>query len=717
MGRIASAPWLLSPLLLLLLLLVALRSALPPAAVPVPVPPSRCPSTSSIAAAHTRCHDGSSGSSGFLAATLYAASSALASLPFLPLGVDAAATGEHSSAPACLLPGWMDGRGGAERALDMHRLHNRLTQTMLACSYRCTALHCTALCVGIAVCPAAGDGLDPQLFPPVLFLHEGVAATQTIHLRFEAAPGSAVVAAISIEGDPSTQGTVTPPTVALDPLGTYPLVTPLSYTPPASTAGLTAAILVVACTSYPTKRYPINYVATANQAHISGAHVGGGGVSTLPGYRNGPMHQALFNHPGKGVLDISGDRLFIPDAGNHAIRVWMMGGLNMDDVSTFWGPPPPTDGRAVEPFPNGGETISGSALYDPSARTFNTPTALALRSDGLRLFISDTMNSRVMMMTLSDASEAESLEPISGGTGYSTPLQDGAEGTLGASFLPHPGALAVDDLRERLYVVVNAMPGYFVYNGQIPTLAEVDLRAGQGFRVRFLTARVTSSSFGGALSPFHYDSFGALGAAQDPGCLGAVAFIEMSADASALYIMSAATVSAHEVGAPTAPRPSVLRVLQLDREPAALTTLLSYFYSPQESLMGVVRDGTPGVGVEHTQGLVGSPTAMALHPDGHTLYFIDSGLNSFSAVNPEEQPRPVYCNSLNHTGVDCDASIRSIDLRTGEVRTLAGGRATSADGVGADAGLWSGHTIMQHNVEGVPMWTTNTLLMSEHTQQ
>jgi len=216
MRRLVRAAW----LLLLLLLLLALRSALPPA---VPRrPASRCPSTYASDDAHTHCpsHIDSSSGSAFLAATLYAASSALASLPLLPLGVGADTT-------------------------------------------------------------TVGDGVEPQLFPPVLFLDEGITAVQTIQFRIEKTPDNALTFLLTVEGSPVTQGTVSPPAIAVDGSTTFPFTTTFQYTPPASSAGLRAAIIIIECQTYqadyPTKRYPINYIMSASKAHISGAYFGGGG--------------------------------------------------------------------------------------------------------------------------------------------------------------------------------------------------------------------------------------------------------------------------------------------------------------------------------------------------------------------------------------------------------------------------------------------------------
>jgi sugar lactone lactonase YvrE len=97
------------------------------------------------------------------------------------------------------------------------------------------------------------------------------------------------------------------------------------------------------------------------------------------GFADGPAASATFKNPQSLVQDSAGN-IFVADGGNHSIRRIATDGT----VSTLAG--------------GGGAGTPGFADGTGSAARFNTPTGIALGSDG-DLYVSDTLNERIRRVT------------------------------------------------------------------------------------------------------------------------------------------------------------------------------------------------------------------------------------------------------------------------------------------------------------------------------
>ena len=520
-------------------------------------------------------------------------------------------------------------------------------------------------------------------------------------VRIHAAPPSLTTCSVALRtGD---VGSVSPSTINAAPGGTYPLDTEITYT--TDPVPLLSAVVSVLCPGYADLAVPINFLVDATGAYTSTDNAfvsppiwGGGNQSTLPGYRNGAMGQALFNHMAQAVMRPGGEAMLVADAGNNVIR---RVNLDSETVDTLWGPTPAMSALPYMPAatPTSLSASPYSLITVNTTASFHMPFGLALSGDGERLFVGDMYNCRVMLLQHSSGVPI-SLKQISGGTGcVGNTIVEGA-GDTGVNYLPYPGKMVFDTLREVLYVLVNAHKAGSSSLGC--TLMAIDTSS-----TSFVATALTATSRSGfAAAPYQYDTV--VGPTPAMGYIPTLASLALSNDASALYILSPALASV--AGSPVTPAPTVLRILNL-AENKTLNTILSSFYSPSTSVFGQVKDGTPLAGVEHTLPLIGGPTAAALHPDGELLYFIDSGMR----VDTTYSVQPMLCNAPVVNGseyayVDCDSSIRSLNLLTGEVKTLAGGFATNSDGVGSLAGLWSGNRDGR-NMRGEFMPTRNSLLM------
>lgn len=575
----------------------------------------------------------------------------------------------------------------------------------LLCALWCC--RCVMLCRSFLLTAVrAGDYTDPVAFPMQATI-DTTTATVKFMVRIHAMPPSTVTCAVSMRAmsgnQPADIGGITPSSFSAPNPGTYPLDTEITYLP--DSTPYPSTVISVLCPGYTDLVIPINFMVdvsgvftTAANAYVTPPIWGGGNQSALPGYRNGAIGQALFNHMAQAVMRPSGDALLIADAGNNVIR---RVNFDSDTVETLWGPTPAMS--ALPYMPAASPTSLPSSPYPlvtvNTTASFRTPYGLALSGDGERLFVGDMYNCRVLLLQHTSGVPT-SLKQISGGTGcVGTTIVEGA-GDDGANYLPYPGSMVFDTLREMLYVLVNAHQTGSSTLGC--TLMAIDTSS-PSFAATALTA-MTKSGF--AAAPFQYDTVVEPSPAM--GYIPTLASLALSNDASALYILSPALAP---IGAsPASPAPTVLRILNL-AENNTLNTILSSFYSPSLPVFGQILDGTPVAAVEHTLPLMGGPTAAALHPDGELLYFIDSGMR----VDTTYAVQPMLCNAPLVNGseypyVDCESSIRSLNLLTGEVRTLAGGFATNSDGVGSQAGLWSGNRDGR-TMFGDLMPTRNSLLM------
>lgn len=103
----------------------------------------------------------------------------------------------------------------------------------------------------------------------------------------------------------------------------------------------------------------------------------------LASYRNDVLLDSAFRLP-DDILIAPDGRIYIADAGNHAIRrISQSGGQSVVETIA---------GNGVPGFADGGATNS----------RFNTPTALALSADGNFLFVADTNNNRVRRIDLAN---------------------------------------------------------------------------------------------------------------------------------------------------------------------------------------------------------------------------------------------------------------------------------------------------------------------------
>ncbi|OAM90778.1 IPT/TIG domain-containing protein [Termitidicoccus mucosus] len=114
----------------------------------------------------------------------------------------------------------------------------------------------------------------------------------------------------------------------------------------------------------------------------------GSGVS---GTDNGPLLEAKFNTPAALAFSASGTLLYVADAGNHVIRVV---DLAAGQVSTF-------AGRMASRGATDGDALS--------AASFDSPAGLALDDSGGLLYVADTGNSRIRVITTGTARSVATL--------------------------------------------------------------------------------------------------------------------------------------------------------------------------------------------------------------------------------------------------------------------------------------------------------------------
>ena len=146
------------------------------------------------------------------------------------------------------------------------------------------------------------------------------------------------------------------------------------------------------------------------QKRLNGTRAG------IASYRDAGLLDSAFRTPDDIVIAPNGS-IYIADAGNHAIRrITQQGGLSVVETIAGNGVPGFADGAAEH------------------AR-FNTPTALALSTDGNFLYVADTNNDRVRLVDLVN----RRVSTLAGGGDSAAP-----DGPRGAAAFFKPIGLAVD---------------------------------------------------------------------------------------------------------------------------------------------------------------------------------------------------------------------------------------------------------------------------------
>ena len=182
-------------------------------------------------------------------------------------------------------------------------------------------------------------------------------------------------------------------------------------------------------------------------------------------YRDGKALESAFRLPDEIVIAPDGS-IYVADAGNHAIRRIRQ---NADQLTV--------------------ETIAGNGVpgfADGAAANarFNTPTGLAISTDGSTLFVADTNNSRIRKINLSTGR----VSTLAGGGGGGI-----VDGPGGDAILSRPIGLALDS-DGVLYVAELGLNDIRRIDpaGNVTTLAgggAVKLRDGAGIDARFAQPR------------------------------------------------------------------------------------------------------------------------------------------------------------------------------------------------------------------------------------
>lgn len=219
------------------------------------------------------------------------------------------------------------------------------------------------------------------------------------------------------------------------------------------------------------------YIADTAQSMIRKLDLNSMTVSTLAGapqagYTDGAGTAARFNHPYGMALSADGEKLYIADVGNNAIRQMTCGSGDLWTCDA---------GAVALTTLAGGHHGSGSADGVGPAARFYDPTGLALSPDGSTIYITDFNNHLIRKLDLSTLA----VTTIAG-----KPIGPNEEGTCGhqdgigqAATLCSPAMLATDGRNlywgDSLTGLLRAMN---LASGQVTTVAGVPgvLRAADG---------------------------------------------------------------------------------------------------------------------------------------------------------------------------------------------------------------------------------------------